>query len=461
MSYREPGVIINQQKNVSLTSGVGSYLPICVIGGGALTIRKTFRLVKTVDAFTPIVDANGDYISFASIVRVGNTEKGIDYNTGTHLADYSRAAQEIAGQMVDVIKWATTGSPVVPSVGDTFYAEVEVSPGDAHFEMQIMTSKRQVIEEYGQDVVAGAINNISLAAQIALENTAMVYVKKVKKVGATPTPQELTLALEEIKGEKEPYRILLAESPSDELNLLIVNHIRQMSDPVEGGERVTILAKQHSSSNSTQVLANVGAYASALNEFRTAVIYPDKAKRTLSDGKVYTLTGQMIAIALASMKASGRPEQSYTAKQIMNFSELVGVKMTRAEKNLLAAKGVMILDQEKANFPVSVRHGVSTNMSNIQEREISVTELADYVVRVLRPVLTQYKGQNITKNLITMIEASVNSTIHDLVKRGHILDGSRIVTINQDPNQRDTIFVEVLVKVPYPCNYINVVVSYE
>lgn len=461
MSYKEPGVIINQRKNQSYTSGVGSYLPICVVGSGLSTIKKIFKVVKDSEAYSVIRDDNGNIVSFSSIIRIGNTEKATDYNVGTHMDDYTRASQSIGGTLVDVILWGTELGDIKPVTGNTFYAEVEFVPSAAHYELQIMTSKEQVQKEYGLDVNGGVINNIALGAIIALENTSMVYTLKVVKAGATVTAAELQVGLDKLRGEKDAYRIMMADVPADDLNLAVVNHVRTMSDPIEGSERVTLLAKTQSATTATEVASLVGGYAAALNDFRVAVVYPDRAKRKLSDGVEYSLTGQFLAIALASMKAAGRPEQSYTEKQILNFTELVGVKMTRAEKNLVAEQGVMILEQNRRGEPITVRHGVSTDMSSIQMRELSVTELADYVSRVLRPVLRQYKGKNITRSLVTRIEGSVNSTLAELIKNGHVLDESKVASIQQLVDSPDSIAIEILIKVPYPCNYITVIVSYD
>lgn len=459
--YKEAGVIINQRKNQSYTSGVGSYLPICVIGSGLSTIKKVFKVVKDSEAYSVIRDDSGNIVSFSSIIRIGNTEKATDYNVGTHMSDYSRSSQSINGVLVDVVLWGTDEGDLEPTIGNTFYAEVEVVPPTSHYDLKIMTSKKQVEDEYGLDVNSGTINNITLGALIALENTSMVYTLKVAKAGSTVTAAELQVGLDKLRGEKDAYRIMIADVSADDLNLAVVNHVRTMSDPTEGSERVTLLAKAQSASTASEVASLVGGYAAAIKDFRVAVVYPDRAKRKLSDGVEYLLTGQFVAIALASMKAAGRPEQAYTEKQILNFTELVGVKMTRAEKNLVAEQGVMILEQNRRGDPITVRHGISTDMSSIQMRELSVTELADYVSRVLRPVLSQYKGKNITRSLVTRIEGSVNSTLAELIKNGHILDESRVVSIQQLVESPDSIAIEILIKVPYPCNYITVIVSYD
>lgn len=463
MSYREPGVQITQQKNTSFAGAIGSFMPTCIVAPGFATLTKTFQVVRGSGTFDAVVDGGGDYVTIDSVTKIGNTRSTEDYNIDDHLTDYTVGTETIDGESVDVITWSETVGAVTPSEGSAYYVTAVVVPSESHYELKTMTSIEGVIEEYGPDVDgSGNINPISLAAQIALENAGLVFTLKVEKAGVSVTPMEYQTALEKIKTNSDTYRIIPVGMTDASIGTSTITHVRLASTPEEGMERVTLLAApDHSSSTAGDVITNVGGYAEGLNEFRAAVPYPDAAKRTLSDGNKYTLSGGYITAALAALKSSLRPEKAYTGEQITNFEELVGVNMTKGEKNLLAAKGVMILNQDRPGFPIEVRHGLSTDMSSIQMREISVTELADFVAKAVRPALRNYIGQNITNRLITMVEGSVNSVLESLIRAGNILPGSSVTEIFQVETSPDTIAVKVRVNVPYPCNYIDVVVAYE
>ena len=461
MSYREPGIRITQKKNTSYTGAVGSNLPVCLVGSGLTTLSKTYSIVKLNAAYSYITDDDGDYVSFSAIEKIGNTSGATDYNTGDHLTDYSKSTQVIGSDTVDVIAWTGGVDDNTPVTGDTFYATVTETPSDKHYELKSFASALEVIAEYGDDIVNDVINNISLAAQIAIENTSLVYTIKAKKAGSTITASEINVALEKAKVNSDLYRIIPVDGPKADVNLAVMQHVNLMSDPEEASERVTLVAAEHSSTTFEDVNTNVGGYAEAIADYRVGVVYPDKATRILSDGEVHQLGGAFIAVALATMKSALKPEEAYTGKNINNFISLIGVAMTRSQKNILVNKGVMLLTQEKSGYPITVRHGVTTDMSNIQMREFSITELGDYVPRIIRPALKSYIGKNITASLITQIKGSVESTLGTMIRAGNILDGSSVLSIEQDEDNPDTIYISIRVYVPYPCNYIDIVVLYE
>lgn len=462
MSYRQPGVKAIQEKNTSFVGTSAGYLPVAVVGSGRATLRRVYKVVKTADAYSAIKDSDGDYVKISSIIRIGNTINSTDYNITGHTSDYSKSTQTIDAKTVDVVLWEGGAGDATPATNSTFYVEIEETPADKHYELKIMSSKSQITAEYGPNVDdTGAINNIALAAEIVLQNTGMVYVRKAKKAGTDITALELQTAVDDLKGNSDVYRIICADAPKAALNNVILGHVRLMSDPEEQRERVSMFATEHSSASFSDVLTNVGGYAEALNEYRVAVVYPDKAKITLDDGNKYTVGGQFITAAIASLKASLKPEEALTGKQITNFEELVGISMTRTEKNLLAGKGVMLLTQEKASFPIEIRHGLSTDMSSIQMREMSITELADYMSRLIRPALKNYVGQNINASLLTRMDGSVTSVLNAALRAGHINAGSKVIEVVQLADSPDSVAVKVRIFVPYPCNYIDVTIAYD
>jgi len=459
--YRQPGIIITQEKNTTFANNTGSFMPICLVGSGKDTIQKTFKLTKDSNDYSAIIDDDGDYVSIDSVVSVGNSKGSIDYNTVDHSSDYNLETETIDGESIDVLRWSGEVEAVVPDVGNVFYATVVVTPKASHYDLKMFTSKKQVVAEYGEDVDGtGSIDNISLACQIALENSPLVYAVKIDKESASATSDEFNTALAKTEEEKDIYRIVPVDDPSSANNLAVLNHIRILSTPDEAKERIAIVPPIYSSSDSSGIVTDVKAYAEAMSEFRLATVYPDKARRTLSDGEVHLLNGQFLCTALASRKSVLDPEVPYTGKQITNFTKLVGVKMSRYEKNNLASSGVMILNQDKEGFPIEVRHGLSTDMSSLQFKELSITELADFTVKKIRPALKNYIGKNINDALLTQVEGSVSSVLNSLIRKGHILGESRVTELYQVEESPDTIAVAVRVQVPYPCNYIDVVVFY-
>jgi hypothetical protein len=159
------------------------------------------------------------------------------------------------------------------------------------------------------------------------------------------------------------------------------------------------------------------------------------------------------------MEARLNPQTSRTRSGIVGFDKLGGVKMRRTEMNNVAAKGVTILTQSVAGADIIVRHGISTDMSSVQNREISITDISDVTSKTLRNGCEAYIGKyNITPDVITRINGTINAIFAKLKEDGVILNGT-ILELMQDENNPDSLVVKVRVEVPYPCNYIDITVA--
>lgn len=143
--------------------------------------------------------------------------------------------------------------------------------------------------------------------------------------------------------------------------------------------------------------------------------------------------------------------------QIAGFYELKGVKMKYSEMNALAPMGVTILTQEVIGSDFVVRHGMTTDYTSTETREISLGAIADYCAKSLRESVDMYIGKyNIDNELLTMVKGTMESRLSAIAKAGIIISGS-VLTIVQDSEHQDTIAVAVRVYVPYPCNYIDII----
>ncbi len=442
MLYKEPGPYLYLENNPKYNTGVTPSLIPVILGEGLDNLTKTVSIVRSSETY--------DLLPFSNVVsidKVGNLKDSEDYVIST---DYTLHTDG------DKIDWSPAGEE--PAVGDTYYVTLTYTPGNDHYEPKLMSSKDQVEETYGPDVdESGAINKVSLAAQICLDYANLVYVCQVKKSGATIAATDYQAALDQyIKYLPDAYRIIPADLQAD-INLKIIKHVDLMSTPEERMERVTILGADHTSEDATAVITNVGGYAETIANKRVSVIYPDQATRQLSDGNYYTLDAPMIAAALAGWKCAQPTARAFTKGQLTSFYELSGIKMSRTEKNLLAAKGVMILDQNMgAGTPIEVRHGLTTDMSSLQTKEASVIEVGDYCAKYLRDGLSSYIGKyNVTPDLIVRLKGTTKSLLSILSEEKVIISGE-VSALYQDEVNPDTVIIKVIVKVPYPCNYIEI-----
>lgn len=453
MSYQEPGVYLYVNKTGAVSVSVAAGRIPLLIGTGPSILSKTITMVRAagqVDAIPASVTA---------ITQIGDTSTVNSYTSGA-TSDY---VFNIATPTV--LTWNTGKGPIV---GATYYITVNYSvDSTTQYEPVLCSSSSDIDTYFGPDIMvddATKINRLSEAARIVLENGAsQVYVLQVKPsvLGGTATASDYQNALDAHAAFlTDIWRIVPTDS-SQSINSVIDGHVAKMSSSDERMERTEIYGSAVSTTLSVaaDVITNVGGYATSKANCRLNVIYPDHATRQLSDGKMYILDAPFICAAIAGKESTLKPQESRTRMSISGFNTLNGVKLRRSEMNSLAACGVMILTQTVSGANIVIRHQLSTDMSSVQNREISITDIQDTVSKTLRSVCEPYIGHfNITPDVIVRISGTISSAFTTLSTAGTILTGV-INTLLQDATNSDSLLVSVKISVPYPCNYINFTVD--
>jgi len=122
----------------------------------------------------------------------------------------------------------------------------------------------------------------------------------------------------------------------------------------------------------------------------------------------------------------------------------------------IATGGVYIIVQDVATAPAYSRHQLSTDVSLIEKRELSITKDVDYIAKLVRNQLRPYIGRyNITKVFLEMLASITDGILKLVVEDGQLIDG-QIVELLQDKDQPDTVRITIDIDVPYPANYIRV-----
>lgn len=445
MGYEEPKVKSTIQNNPKYNTGTTPTLIPVIIGTGWSQLEKTVEMIRGTGSDDTL--PNDENIV---IISVGNFRNSNNYST----ADYTLA--------MNVLSWKQD-AVVEPVDGQSYFITYKYDPPASHYEPKFLTSKNAVTQIYGRAVdESGDICPIALGAELALEGTSEIYAIQVKPVGAEATATDFKAVLDtHVRFLTEGYRIIPLMLDAS-VNLDTISHVNGLSDPEEGMERVTILGVDHSAADATAVISDIGTYATSIENKRVSVIYPDVATRMLDDGNFYELPAPYICAALAGWKSGKKPQNSYTKGMLTCFHELKGVKLTRKEKNKLAEKGVMILEQNAGpGTPIEIRHGLTTDMFSAQTKEASVVEVSDYASKYYRAGLRPYLGQhNITSDLITAIKASITS-MSDVLVKDKVIVSAKIVNIFQDEVTPTTLVVELSIQPPYPCNNIEITLFLE
>lgn len=200
------------------------------------------------------------------------------------------------------------------------------------------------------------------------------------------------------------------------------------------------------------VAVNSATYA----QRRMYNVFPDKVKASIS-GTEEVLPGYYACAGAAGMVARFPPQQGFTNLPMTGFTGVVGSNdmFSTKQLNVMAGGGTYILVQEGEGSAVTCRHQLSTNLTSIETRELSITKVVDYVAKFLRTALRNFIGTfNITQPFLDTLSTVIQAMLGFLVENGIILGGD-LNNLIQSKESPDTVMVDVTLDVPYPCNYIR------
>lgn len=184
--------------------------------------------------------------------------------------------------------------------------------------------------------------------------------------------------------------------------------------------------------------------------------FPDQCGINVS-GLEQVVEGYYASACVVGMVGQQPPQQGFTNFPITGLTRVVGSNdaFTNSQLDVMAAGGVFILVQDNENGPVSCRHQLSTDLTSIETRELSITKVVDYTAKFMRAGLRNFIGRsNITQPFLDQLSIVVSGQLDFLISNG-VLIGADINNIIQDADNPDTILIDVTLDVPFPCNYIR------
>jgi hypothetical protein len=168
--------------------------------------------------------------------------------------------------------------------------------------------------------------------------------------------------------------------------------------------------------------------------------------------------GYIGAAAVGGMISGYPPETPFTNLAVTGISRLKYSmdKFTESDLNTMAEGGNYLLIQTSSTAPIYCRHQLTTDMTSVERRELSILKTLDFVAKFLRNGLSGYIGRyNISTQFLKLLTMTLQAQILYLVKNGHVND-IKILKIAQSTEAADTIEVTLNVLVKYPVNYIKI-----
>lgn len=196
--------------------------------------------------------------------------------------------------------------------------------------------------------------------------------------------------------------------------------------------------------------------AGAVNR-RLMVAYAGPAGVQMYSGpgnSTFAVGHQYLAAAYAGRMAALPIQFSITKQVIAGFSGLAGTPLSNSLKNQYSAAGVAVTEVDRFGR-LSVRHGVTTDTSNVNTREAAVVRAKDALVTALAEGTSTSGliGAPLDEDLILGIKSVVQGILEQAVADEAIISYSGL-TLRQTDNDPSVVEVKFAYKPAYPLNYI-------
>lgn len=189
---------------------------------------------------------------------------------------------------------------------------------------------------------------------------------------------------------------------------------------------------------------------------RVILVAPEQVGAQV-DNLEQKIKGYYLCAAIAGMCGQQPPQQGFTNFPISGFTRVFGSNDVFKQKNMNvgAAGGTYWVVQEVAGGPLTARHQLTTDLTSIETRELSITKVVDFTAKFMRAGLRNFIGKfNITQPFLDTLSTVVQGQLSFLTEAGVII-GGELNNIVQSKSAPDTVLIDVTLDVPYPCNYIR------
>jgi len=178
------------------------------------------------------------------------------------------------------------------------------------------------------------------------------------------------------------------------------------------------------------------------------------------DSTEQSIPGYYLCSAIAGMCGQQPPQQGFTNFPIAGFTRPFGSNdvFSGRQMNRGAAGGTYWVVQETAGGALTTRFQLSTNLTSVETRELSITKIVDFCAKFQRSGLRNFIGKfNITQPFLDTLSSVVQGQLKYL-EENDVIVGGELNNIVQDKDSPDTVFLDEILDIPYPCNYIRLTI---
>ena len=325
-----------------------------------------------------------------------------------------------------------------------------------YFDVYAYYDYDDVRDHYGEpfDANGNIQSEVTLASKFAFINGATTVLTCAVDTAAHVALADCYLdALNKFRDEPQ-LAVLVPATGQNYIYELVKEHVNAQSN--NKYERRAILGIDGTAS--VVETATRQTYAEGLSDERIALISPTKFGYFAPElNKEIVLGGQYMAAAVAGKAVSQIAAMPSTRKTITGFSGPAESPIQReGEKNLESQNGLMVVEKTPRN-QIQVRHGVTTNPTELLTREWSIIGQRDVMVYRIRDYLDAdgLIGMPIYDTTLIQVKASAESALQSLI-RDQVIVGYQNLKVRQLATLPDVIEVRYEWKPAYPLNYIVV-----
>ena len=205
-----------------------------------------------------------------------------------------------------------------------------------------------------------------------------------------------------------------------------------------------------------ETMAEIAGGPSGYQNRRLVFMQPQTVATTYG-GLEILVPGYYLCGAVAAMIGQFNPSQPFTNLPMVGFTRPIGSsdRFNEDQMATAAAGGVYWVIQDATGAPLVSRHQLTTDLTSVKTRELSVTKALDYVAKQLRIAVRRFIGRNnITQGLLSQIALTITGNLKSLI--GSAVADADLKTLYVADDAPDEIAVEVEVTPFYPANKITI-----
>lgn len=343
-----------------------------------------------------------------------------------------------------------------PKVGEFYYVSYKTAKTDSDYELKIFTNLSDVYSTYGNPTVE---NKLSLAARLAVLNGATVIgclqVKKQEgsSVASNQTFIDAIASLARpIAGGTTKASVIVPLSTQESVQQYLAKHLSTQAAPRNKGEAMGFIGFSPAT-----IPTEARSRARSIKSERVVAIYPAGAIISLEvDGKSaeYAVGGEFQAAAMAGMKGNPAIDSAttLTRKKMVGFERLIK-RYDDPSMDMMATDGLTLLVEDNGAF--TVRHYLTTNMSNPITQEPTNTSITDEVRQKIRKELDQFVGRKNLGALVNDVTIVMNSIMKNFVQQ-EIIESYQGLQVSRNASDPNVLDVSVAFKPVFSLLWINV-----